>query len=101
MSSIQAAATVFPCTFLGTYLWAVYLDHADSVWPYISDTGGESLAIHLRHRWESLDISDTGGESLDISDTGRESLDISDTGGESLTATVENPRGSVEKLSPK
>lgn len=34
-----AAAIVFPCTFLGTYLWAVYLDHADSVWPYISDTG--------------------------------------------------------------
>merc|ERR1711915_802963 len=32
-------AILFPATFLTTYAIAVSLDHADSLWPYISDTG--------------------------------------------------------------
>jgi len=34
-----ATAVLFPATFLVTYGIAVSLDHADSLWPYISDTG--------------------------------------------------------------
>ena len=39
LSDSQATAALFPATFLTTYGIAVSLGHADSLWPYISDTG--------------------------------------------------------------
>ena len=39
VSFIQATAFLFPVTFITTYAIAVSSGHADSFWPYISDTG--------------------------------------------------------------
>ena len=47
----QATALLFPATFLTTYGIAVSLGHADSVWPYISDTGiNNNMLIHTKQQ---------------------------------------------------
>ena len=53
----QATAALFPATFITTYGIAVSLGHADSLWPYISDTGISHAAVSCCHVHHSQALS--------------------------------------------